>query len=85
MSYATLLVHLELDRPNTGLLKIDVSLLTNPSGSQSAACRDALVLNVREERNGAGVRGSWQGEWPTAMLRPRLFWQHQMTECVGKC
>ena len=63
---------------NLGLLKIDVNLVTNPSSTHGVSCRDALVLNVREEREGEGVRGGWKGEWPTAMVCPRLQWQHEM-------
>lgn len=60
-----------------GMLKIDVSLVTNPASSQYLTCREAIILTLREEDPSRGIVGPWQGEWPIALVRPRLQWSHE--------
>jgi lipopolysaccharide transport system ATP-binding protein len=61
---------------NEGLLRIEYAVWTNPPSEQHVAFRDALVFSILDDMRAVGVRGDWSGDWPPALLRPRLHWEY---------
>jgi lipopolysaccharide transport system ATP-binding protein len=61
---------------NEGLFMVDFSIHATNRSSEYAGCADAGMFYVVDDQKNAGVRGDFEGKWPTAIIRPRLQWTH---------
>ncbi|MGE3991977.1 polysaccharide ABC transporter ATP-binding protein [Pseudorhodoplanes sp.] len=61
---------------NEGMFTVEFLICTAPTTTEYCSYPDAVTFYVIDDMRNEGVRGNWNREWFSSILRPRLQWKH---------
>ena len=59
---------------NEGTVRVEYLVCTRPTTEHFVSVPDAIVFQITDDKDEAGVRGNWVRDWPESAIRPRLQW-----------
>jgi lipopolysaccharide transport system ATP-binding protein len=59
---------------NEGEFSLSIHVQDMDNLDQSIEMQQCLNFQIKDDDSPLGVRGDWAGEWPHALLRPRMTW-----------
>lgn len=62
---------------NEGTIRIEYLICTRPTSIYHVTVPDAIAFQITDDKESNGVRGNWEREWPTSVVRPRLNWHFE--------